>query len=703
MPTSELITPRHLSRKAVIYIRQSSPQQVLSNQESLRMQYALQQRAQELGWPAAAIEIIDSDLGTTAASAEHRQGFKDALAQVTLGHVGIILSFDATRLSRNCSDWYPLLDICGYRDCLIADRDGVYDPSSPNGRLLLGLKGQLSELELHTIRARLTAGILTKAQRGELALTLPVGFVREASGLVSKDPNLEVQSRLMLVFDTFLQRRSASKVLRTFNAQQLTLPRRDRFGAVVWRQPTVSAILSILKHPAYAGAFTYGRTRTVRSGPGPHQARQHPLPPEEWKVCVKEKYPAYIAWETYEHIQAMLKDNYAEYDRKKTRGVPRLGKALLHGLVACGACGHKMVGQYKTGPRYLCNALRQQYGVPVCQYIPADPIDDAVVQAFFAALSPVELDAYSQAMQAQHQQDEALDHAHRQQLERLQYHAAWAERQFHRVDPDHRLVAAELERRWESALRELQVAQEAYETRRATRTVVPALSEELRAAFQAIGPQLPIVWSQGSLTQAQKKALLRCLIDTVVIHRLHHDTVHTRIVWKGGEVTTLDLPIPVGSWSDLRAHPELERRVVELHHQGLMDATIAERLTAEGYRSPMDATQLLTSTVRGIRLKQKLLVTRSQSHPRRIPGFLTVPQLATALAISPHWLYDRIAKGVIQITRDSATKLYLFPDTAETRDQFQQFKEGRQQRLCFLTMGPSVSSPSPGTASTGLL
>ena len=353
-------------------------------------------------------------------------------------------------------------------------------------------------------------------------------------------------------------------------------------------------------------------------------------------------------WSTYEQIKAMLKDNYAEYDRKKTRGVPRLGKALLHGLVACGACGHKMVVQYKTGTRYLCNALRQQYGVPVCQYIPADPIDDAVVQAFFAALSLVELDAYSQAMQAQHQQDEALDHAHRQQLERLQYHAAWAERQCHRVDPDHRLVAADLERRWERALRELQVAQEAYETRRATRTAVPALSEELRAAFQAIGPQLPILWTQGSLTQAPKKALLRCLIDTVVLHRLHRDTVHTRIVWKGGEVTALDLPIPVGSWSDLRSHPELERRVVELYHQGLMDATIAERLTAEGYRSPMDTTQLLTSTVRGIRLKQKLLVTRSQSHPRRIPGFLTVPQLATALAVSPHWLYDRIAKGVIQ-------------------------------------------------------
>ena len=256
MSTSELVTPQHLARKAIIYIRQSSPHQPIDNQESLRLQYALRSRALELGWAASSIELIDCDLGTTAASAEHREGFKELLTQVTLGEVGLILSFDVTRLSRNCSDWYPLLDVCGYRGCLIADRDSVYDPASPNGRLLLGLKGQISELELHTIRARLTAGLLNKAERGDLALTLPIGLVRDPSGVVHKHPDREVQSRLALVFKTFLQQRSASQVLRTFNAQQLLLPRRDRFGEVVWRQPTVPAILSILKHPAYAGAFT---------------------------------------------------------------------------------------------------------------------------------------------------------------------------------------------------------------------------------------------------------------------------------------------------------------------------------------------------------------------------------------------------------------------------------------------------------------
>lgn len=683
MTTSELITPSHLSRKALIYIRQSSPNQAISNQESLHMQYALKQRALELGWPEVAIQIIDRDLGTTAASAEHREGFKEALAQVTLGQVGIIFSFDVTRLSRNCSDWYPLLDVCGYRECLIADRDGVYDPGSPNGRLLLGLKGQISELELHTIRARMTAGILNKAQRGDLALVLPAGFVRDADGTVHQTPNTEVQSRLHLIFDTFLQVRSASQVLRAFNRDNLKVPRRNRFGDIVWRKPTIAAIVSILKHPAYAGAFTYGRTRTIRTGPGPHQARQQLLSQEEWKICVKDKYPAYISWATYEHIQAMLKENYAEYDRNRTRGVPRPGKALLHGIVACGQCGHKMVVQYKTGTRYLCNYLRQQYGVPVCQRIPADPIDDAVVHAFFEALSPLELDAYSQVVQAQRHSDEARDLAQHQQLQRLQYQLDLAERQFNQVDPANRLVAAELESRWEQALREFKTAQEAYDRARTQPTQVPKLSAQLRRAFEAIGQKLPEVWNQEVLSQTQKKALLRCLIDKVIVHRSQRDTVQTRIVWKGGEVTTMELPIHVGSWNELSNRAQLEQHILDLHHQGLDDETIAQRLTAQGYRSPLDTTQLLTNTVKCLRLKHKAFITRSQSHPRRIPGYLTVPQVAAALACSPYWFYDRMKKGVIRLKRDQATGLYLFPDTPETLEQLCALQTGHLNQLSF--------------------
>src|SRR5713226_33854 len=397
MSRSELVTQEHLQKKALIYIRQSTPHQQISNQESLRLQYALQERAQSLGWHAEDVEIIDADLGLTGASAQHRTGFQELVAKVTLGQVGIILSVDVTRLSRNCSDWYPLLDVCGYRCCLIADNDGIYDPGSANGRLLLGLKGQLSELELHTIRARMTAGLLNKAERGALALQLPVGLVRDVTGTVRKDPHREVQDRLDLVFTTFRRVKSASKVLQFFNAHDLRLPRRDRFGDIIWKKPTVAAILQILKNPAYAGAFVYGKTRSIRKDPASPHTQEVRLPMDQWKIRVNDVYPAYIAWETFEHIQGVLADNYAAYDRNKSRGVPREGAALLHGIVYCGACGHKMMVQYKHGTRYLCNALRQQYHVPVCQCIPADSVDQHVVESFFQAFSPVELDVYTAA------------------------------------------------------------------------------------------------------------------------------------------------------------------------------------------------------------------------------------------------------------------------------------------------------------------
>ena len=681
MKTSELVTPQHLQLKAVIYIRQSSPHQMISNQESLKLQYALHQRAIDLGWSNENIEIIDSDLGTTATTTEHRTGFKELIAQVTLGKVSIILSYDVTRLSRNCSDWYPLLDLCGYRNCLIADRDGVYDPGSANGRLLLGLKGQISELELHTIRSRLRAGLLNKAQRGELELRLPVGLVRDAQGVVRKDPNREVQDRITLVFETFLKVKAASQVVCTFNAQALLIPRQNRFGDITWRKPSIAAILSMLKNPAYGGAFVYGRSRTVHEGPTPHQAKQKQLPQDEWRIRVNDKYPAYISWEVYQQIQAQLQENYAEYDRNKSRGIPRPGAALLHGLVYCGECGHKLVVQYKTGTRYICNYLRQQYRVPVCQNISADTIDKYVVDAFFAALSPLELDAYKEALKAQQHTVDTIERAHQQQLERLRYQVALAERQYNQVDPDNRLVATELERRWETALRELKHTEEDYVKRQMPKPE-RSLSPELKTAFTDIGKKLPELWQGDVLNRVQKKALLRCLIDKVVIHRIARDQVRTRIVWKGGDTTTVDLPVPVGALSDLSNAHELENCVIDLSQQGLDDQTIAEQLSQEGFRSPLCQT-LLTSTVRTIRLKRRIFKQRSQSHPRQIPGYLTVPQIARSLNISPHWIYHRIDNGSIVITRDKATNLYLFPDKPNTLTQFQDLLSAKLKKLHF--------------------
>lgn len=678
MNTSDSIQPRHLERRAMIYVRQSSPHQVLTNQESRRLQYALQQRAVDLGWRAPDVEIIDTDLGQTAAEAAGRAGFQELVGRITLGEVGILIAYDATRLARNCSHWYQLLDLCGHSDCLIADRDGVYDPASINGRLLLGLKGQISELELHTIRARLTAGILNKARRGELPLTLPTGLVRLPSGEVVKHPDREVQSRLELLFETIVSKKSLAQVVRFFRQRELTIPRRDAFGDIYWKRPTVAAVGSILKNPAYAGAFVYGRRASVKS-PKTGKTQQKPRSPDEWPVCLRDMYPAYISWERFEKIQAMLRDNHSEYDRNKTRGVPRDGQAMLHGLVWCGECGHKMVVQYKGGARYICNHLRQQHGEPVCQYLPADPIDARVIAWFFEALSVAEIDVAAGALAEADQEHERVLRARRQEVQRLQYQARLAERQYQHADPENRLVAAELEKRWEVALQELAAAQETlrHEEQNAPSWAIPA---DLLDALKELGPRLPELWKQGLFSAAQKKSLLRCLLDKVVLHRVHGDGVRTRLVWCGGATTEADVPVPVGNLAQLSRAEELEDEIVRLARDGLPDDDIAEQLTSRGFRSPK-ATAVLPSTVKAIRLRHDILIRHSQSHPRRVAGCLTVPQLAKALGISRHWIYDRIHNGTVRVTKDTATGSYLFPDKPETLEEFRQLISGEIRQL----------------------
>jgi hypothetical protein len=389
------------------------------------------------------------------------------------------------------------------------------------------------------------------------------------------------------VFSTFLQAGSANKVLAHFNRNDLRLPRRGRFGQTRWRPPTVAAVRQVLKNPAYAGAFVYGRSRSVRSAPGA-KALPKKLPREQWRIVVKDKYPAYVNWETFEKIQAMLRDNYAEYDRNKTRGVPREGEALLHGIVYCGECGHKMLVQYKKGTRYICNYLRQQHGTPQCQCIPANPIDGQAVTAFFQALAPAELNVLARATNQRRQADAATARAQTQQVERLRYRAALAER----------------------------------------------------------------------------------------------DCVHTRIVWRGGDVTVLDIPITVGSLEDLSCAQEMEKRIVKLARAGHLDQAIAEQLTAAGFRSPLRR-HVLPSTVRIIRLRHGIMQLARQSHPRKIPGYLTVPQVVRVLGVQSHWIYDRVNNGTIALSRDARTKLYLFPDKPATLAALRKLKAGKLKHLTF--------------------
>jgi hypothetical protein len=349
----------------------------------------------------------------------------------------------------------------------------------------------------------------------------------------------------------------------------------------------------------------------VRHASAPCKATQKQLPLQEWKILVlqewkilvHDKYPAYIPWETYVKIRTMLQDNYAEYDWNKTRGIPRAGAALLHGLLYCGACGHKMMGQYKGGTLYLCNALRQKYGVPVCQNMPADWIDAAVVDAFFQALSPIELDVYARAVATQRYTDAAAERARQQQLDRLRYQAALAQRQYNQCDPDNRLVAAELEARWEAALRELKQAEAAVAQDRAQPVVPFTLTAELQAMFANIGARLPQLWGTPVLSQQQRKALLRCLIDKVALHRVAPAQAQVRIVWRGGETTTLRVPVKVKSLAALPRAAEMEQLICALFAEGQSDEAIAARLTALGHRSP-SSQAVLPNTVRCLRLRR---------------------------------------------------------------------------------------------------
>ena len=681
MSTTPVAQPHHLSRKAVIYIRQSTGHQVLTNTESQQLQHAMREHARHLGWPDERIEVVETDLGRSAQSIAGRDGYKALLAEVALGQVGIVLSYESTRLSRNCTDWYPLLDLCAYNQCLIADRDGVYDAATPNGRLLLGMKGIVSEVELHTLRGRLIAGVQQKAQRGDLALALPAGLLRQDDGVVVKDPDRAVQHAITLVFQTFLERRSACQVVRLLRDQGLRLPRRHRNRETVWRLPTVAAVIAIVRNPAYAGTFAYGKTQTqVPPGGGRPQQRRRPL--AEWKAIMHDRYPAYVTWETFARIAAILDDNYAAYEHNRRRGVPRHGAALLQGIVYCGRCGHKMMVQYKGGNEYLCNYLRGQTQAPVCQRLPADPVDQQVVAAFFEALAPAELDLYDHALAQRRQQQQEVDRAQQYALQRLEYEADRARHRYEQVDPAYRLVAAELERRWEAALQALQEAQAQYTRARQApedalrRTLSPAL----RATFSTVGQALPTLWHQDTVSRAQRKALLRCLIEKVVVDRQVPDTIATRIVWRGGAVSELAVPCTVGTLRDVTGFAQMEAQILRLEAQGHSDAAIAERLTSQGFRSPQRP-RVLASTVQTIRLRHGRLHRYRGPRPRRMPGFLTVSQLASALGVKAHWMYHLIRRGRISIERDEASGLYLFPDRPETLEALRQLRDSQVTEL----------------------
>jgi len=667
-----------LQRWACIYIRQSSLKQVTHHRESQINQYQLVQHAKNLGWSRERIRIIDADQGLSGKSSTHRQGFKDLVAEVSLGHVGIIFGYEVSRLARNNSDWYHLLDLGAVFGTLIADSDGLYDPRLYNDRLLLGLKGTMSEAELHLLRQRLAAGRLSKVSRGEYRQLLPTGLVRLPDGTVVKEPDDQVRHTIELVFTLFAQQGSCPKVARALCQQDILLPRQQRGGLhkgeLLWKRPTGDAVYEMVRNPAYAGAFAYGRRQgdPARQIPGRPATGQVHKPMEEWLHLQQEVYPAYIRWEQYLANQQRLHQNAVDYARQgePAQGAAREGAALLQGLVTCGCCGYRMRIAYKRSFRYQCDALVKHFGAPhVCMSLHGSSIDEEVVTAFFEAIQPAHLDALETILATQQTEHQRRVQLWQERRQRAQYEAQRAHRQYQVVDPENRLVAAELERRWEETLRALQETEEAYQ--RFQQTPTPSqIPTSLRDQLQHLSQTLPDLWP--GLSRSHQKELLRSLITRVILKREAADRVEVRIVWVSGHYSVRYARPPIYRQHEVTGYADMVQRIQALWEQGLDDEQMATQLTNEGFRSArtLDVSPI---TVGKIRRKQGWPLMLEQSrNALQLQGQWTPRGLAAHLGVERTWVYRRLSNGTIPsqyVTRHPQAGVYLIQDDSELIDQ----------------------------------
>ncbi len=540
----------HTRRAAFVYIRQSSPQQVENNRESTARQYALVEKACELGWAREQVTVVDEDLGLSGSGTVKRSGFARMTAEVALGHVGIVLGLEVSRLARNNADWYRLLDLCGMTDTLIGDSDGIYHPAAFNDRLILGLKGTMSEAELHILRARLEGGIRNKAARGELRRGLPVGFIwGEGENEVCFDLDAAVVGAIRTVFAKFTELGSARKVWLWFRSEGLSFPLRAHMHSPIrWVAATYTAIHSVLTNPVYAGAYAYGKCRHERyvDEQGRVRRRTRHLPQAEWAVLLPEHHQGFIDWATYQANQARIDANVHPQPHQ-AGGAVREGAALLQGLAICGKCGRRLHTHYQgrnSSPGYHCSGkdIVQGRGV-YCLNVGAIQIDQAVTEAFLRALTPAAVEATEQAVRQLEADHDAALSQWRLAVERARYEAERAERQYRAVEPENRLVARGLESEWEKRLRDLAAAESELERRQQQRP--RTLSPEEKSRLRALGSDLRKVWTAPTTTDRDRKELLRTLLEEVIVevYRSEH-RAHLTLRWRGGELAEIDLPLP---------------------------------------------------------------------------------------------------------------------------------------------------------------
>jgi DNA invertase Pin-like site-specific DNA recombinase len=685
----------HYDRLAAVYVRQSTPQQMLRHQESTRLQYGLVERALALGWAQPQVLVIDEDLGKSADSMAGRSGFQRLVAEVSLAHVGIILGLEMSRLARSKRDWHHLLEVCALFGTLIGALDGIYDPTDYNDRLLLGLKGAMSEAERHVLNQRMMAGKRAKAARGALGMPVPMGYVRRPSGEVAKDPDEQAQAVLELIFDQFARVGTIHAVLRYLVQHQLRVPQRVRFGPskgeLVWRRPNRTTLSNLLHHPIYAGAYTYGRRPPdpKRQQPGRPSTGRLVAKPEDCQVLLPDRIPAYISWEQFERNRRQLEAN-----TQAGLGVIRYGPSLLSGLVVCGRCGRRMASAYNNngaGLRYSCAREMVDYGGAICQSLTGAPLDAWMSELVLAALEPAALEVSLAGAADVEAQRQRLHQHWAKRLERASYEVERAARQSQAVEPENRLVARTLERQWEEALASEEQLKADY--RRFLASQPGTLSASEREAIRRLASDLPALWHAETTTAADRQAIIRQLVERVVVTvQGESEQVALEVHWIGGYRTQTRRRRPVARLDQLRYYPALLARAAALHQQGVSRGAMAAARNAEEWRPAKRRQTFTAEMVRSLLVRQGL--SASKARPRSVTHEAdewTLPALAYTLAMPQPTLYAWLRKGQLQARHDQHSGQWLIrADTSEL------------QRLRALRQAPRLwKRPAPRASSQG--
>lgn len=650
MNESLKVQPRHLERSAYLYIRQSSIRQVMENGESTKRQYALRGRAVALGWRDERIIVIDSDQGESGASATWREGFQRLVTEVGMGQAGIVMGLEVSRLARNNADWHRLLEICALADTLILDEDGVYDPSSFNDRLLLGLKGAMSEAELHVLKARLRGGVLNKVRRGEYRCSLPTGLTYTEAGHVVLDPDTQIRETITYFFETFSRVGSACQTVKVFRNEDLRFPSRIRNQETVFQPLTISTAIRTLNNPRYAGAYTYGRRQYRRAVDG--KPIVHNRATDEWLALIPNAHPGYITWEQFQLNRKTLQANGRGYEMARA-SPPREGAALLQGCAVCGRCGRHFRVRYaaRRGRReawYVCDRAHGAHGEPYCQSIAGVPIDEAIGALVIARMTPAAVDLALEIRAEIEARHEEADQLRLRAIERAQIEADLAQRRFMRVDPNNRLVADTLEREWNDKLRTVAEAQEARACGRQADQL--ALDAAVRDRLVTMTSDFKTLWRDPGVANRERKRLLAHIIEDVTLIKLPtqgQTRIHVR--FKGGKTETLITDNPKSSAQQVKTPPEVIERVDELLDDHI-HAEIADILNERGLR-PGGAARRGRADAQFTALRVAYLVQRYRLRSRydrlRDRGLLTKAEAATHLGIHEATLTQWVRHGLV--------------------------------------------------------